>query len=84
MLTDTELREVEREVERHLRPFACGVGDCPRWYMNINGLWYHYQHSGDHGSHELALLASGAHKCLSLTNTGGAGIESMQSLRHAS
>jgi hypothetical protein len=26
MLTDTELREVEREVERHLRPFACGVG----------------------------------------------------------
>ncbi|KAF8840113.1 hypothetical protein BDN67DRAFT_1003214 [Paxillus ammoniavirescens] len=63
-ITEGELREVEREAERRLRPFACGVGDCQRRYKNMNGLRYHYQHSGDHGAIGLALLASGQHECL--------------------
>ncbi|KAI0290232.1 hypothetical protein BC826DRAFT_1027920 [Russula brevipes] len=37
-ITEGELREVEREAERRLRPFACGVGDCQRRYKNMNGL----------------------------------------------
>jgi transcription factor SFP1 len=64
LITEGELREVEREAERRLRPFACGVGDCQRRYKNMNGLRYHYQHSGDHGTVGLALLASGQHECL--------------------
>lgn len=64
-LTEGELREVEREAERQLRPFACSVGDCSRRYKNMNGLRYHYQHSGEHGAVGLALLASGQHECLS-------------------
>ncbi|TFK51551.1 hypothetical protein OE88DRAFT_1718925 [Heliocybe sulcata] len=63
-LTEREMMEVEREAERRLRPFACGVGDCQRRYKNMNGLRYHYQHSGDHGAIGLALLASGQHECL--------------------
>jgi len=63
-ITEGELREVEREAERRLRPFACGVADCQRRYKNMNGLRYHYQHSGDHGAIGLALLASGQHECL--------------------
>ncbi|KAH9980411.1 hypothetical protein BJV74DRAFT_879344 [Russula compacta] len=63
-ITEGELREVEREAERRLRPFACGVGDCQRRYKNMNGLRYHYQHSGDHGAMGLQLLASGQHECL--------------------
>ncbi|KAJ8497021.1 hypothetical protein ONZ51_g714 [Trametes cubensis] len=63
-LSDAELREVEKEAERRLRPYACGVGDCQRRYKNMNGLRYHYQHSGDHGAIGLALLASGQHECL--------------------
>jgi transcription factor SFP1 len=42
-ITENELREVEREAEKRLRPFACGVGDCQRRYKNMNGLRYHYQ-----------------------------------------
>lgn len=64
MITEGELREVEREADRRLRPFACGVGDCQRRYKNMNGLRYHYQHSGDHGAIGLSLLASGQHECL--------------------
>jgi transcription factor SFP1 len=64
MISEGELREVEREAERRLRPFACGVADCQRRYKNMNGLRYHYQHSGDHGAIGLALLASGQHECL--------------------
>jgi transcription factor SFP1 len=30
----------------------------------MNGLRYHYQHSGDHGALGLALLSSGRHECL--------------------
>ncbi|KAG5641442.1 hypothetical protein DXG03_005216 [Asterophora parasitica] len=63
-ITETELREVEREAEKRVRPFACGVGDCQRRYKNMNGLRYHYQHSGDHGAVGLALLAGGLHECL--------------------
>ncbi|KAI0686042.1 hypothetical protein C8T65DRAFT_712431 [Cerioporus squamosus] len=63
-LSESELREVEKEAERRLRPYACGVGDCQRRYKNMNGLRYHYQHSGDHGAIGLALLASGQHECL--------------------
>ena len=37
-ITDAELREVEKEAERRLRPYACGVGDCQRRYKNMNGL----------------------------------------------
>ncbi|KIY61929.1 hypothetical protein CYLTODRAFT_199689 [Cylindrobasidium torrendii FP15055 ss-10] len=72
-ITDAELREVEREAERRLRPFACGVGDCTRRYKNMNGLRYHYQHSGEHGAIGLAMLASGVHECL---NNSGHGRES--------
>jgi len=64
MISEGEMREVEREAERRLRPFACGVADCQRRYKNMNGLRYHYQHSGDHGAIGLALLASGQHECL--------------------
>lgn len=64
MISEGEMREVEREAERRLRPFACGVADCQRRYKNMNGLRYHYQHSGDHGAIGLALLANGQHECL--------------------
>ena len=64
-ISEHDLRKVEREVERRLKPYACGVGECQRRYKNMNGLRYHYQHSGDHGTLGLALLASGQHECLS-------------------
>ncbi|KAG6907183.1 hypothetical protein DXG01_010054 [Tephrocybe rancida] len=70
-ITETELREVEREAEKRVRPFACGVGDCQRRYKNMNGLRYHYQHSGDHGAVGLALLAGGLHECLGNNNNSG-------------
>ena len=38
VLSESELREVEREAERRLRPYACGVGECQRRYKNMNGL----------------------------------------------
>ena len=38
MLSDAELREVEKEAERRLRTYACGVGECQRRYKNMNGL----------------------------------------------
>ena len=37
-LSESELREVEKEAERRLRPYACGVGECQRRYKNMNGL----------------------------------------------
>jgi transcription factor SFP1 len=63
-VSEPEAREIEREAERRLKPFACGIADCTRRYKNMNGLRYHYQHSGDHGAIGLALLASGQHECL--------------------
>ncbi|KAH9052753.1 hypothetical protein EDB87DRAFT_346430 [Lactarius vividus] len=71
-ITEGELREVEREAERRLRPFACSVGDCQRRYKNMNGLRYHYQHSGDHGAIGLQLLASGQHECLQHSKSAAA------------
>jgi hypothetical protein len=69
-ISESDLREVEAEAERRLRPFACGVGECMRRYKNMNGLRYHYLHSGDHGSVGLALLASGQHECLGAGKRG--------------
>lgn len=37
-LSETEMREVEKEAERRVRPYACGVGECQRRYKNMNGL----------------------------------------------
>ncbi|KZO97365.1 hypothetical protein CALVIDRAFT_563149 [Calocera viscosa TUFC12733] len=55
----------EQEAEEKLRPYACAVGgNCERRYKNMNGLRYHYQHSGAHGAIGLALLASGQHHAL--------------------
>ncbi|KAG6865044.1 hypothetical protein C0991_005537, partial [Blastosporella zonata] len=56
------------DAEKNLRPFACGVGDCPRRYKNINGLRYHYWHSGAHGAPGLARLKDGTHQCLQMGN----------------
>ncbi|KAF9078587.1 hypothetical protein BDP27DRAFT_18026 [Rhodocollybia butyracea] len=64
-LPASERMAIEAEAERQLKPYACGVGDCPRRYKNMNGLRYHYQHSGDHGAIGLQWLASGKHECLS-------------------
>ncbi|KAL0948219.1 hypothetical protein HGRIS_010824 [Hohenbuehelia grisea] len=68
-ISEAELRELEKEAERALRPFACTVDDCQRRYKNMNGLRYHYQHTADHGAVGLALLATGQHPCLQ--NRGG-------------
>ena len=84
LITEGELREVEREAERRLRPFACGVGDCQRRYKNMNGLRYHYQHSGDHGAVGLALLASGQHECLQHAHGKSSAASSRQSTPLAS
>lgn len=56
-------------LEKRIRPFACGVGDCQRRYKNMNGLRYHYSHSGEHGKKGLEMLAMGVHECLG----GGSG-----------
>ncbi|KAJ7485206.1 hypothetical protein B0H11DRAFT_2231403 [Mycena galericulata] len=62
------------ELEARVRPFACGVGDCVRRYKNMNGLRYHYQHSGDHGAVGLSLLAGGVHGCLKAQAQQGASV----------
>ncbi|KAI5121784.1 hypothetical protein M0805_009595 [Coniferiporia weirii] len=51
----------EHEAENRLRPFGCQMPPCQHRYKNMNGLRYHYQHSGNHGARGLALLASGNH-----------------------
>jgi transcription factor SFP1 len=66
------------EVEKRLRPYACGVGDCTRRYKNMNGLRYHYQHSGEHGAMGLTLLASGQHECLIGKRGGGVSVRHEQ------
>ncbi|KAF5355398.1 hypothetical protein D9757_012552 [Collybiopsis confluens] len=72
-LPPSELLAIEAEAERQLKPYACGVGDCPRRYKNMNGLRYHYQHSGDHGATGLQWLASGKHECLAQRGDKGVG-----------
>lgn len=84
MISEGELREVEREAERRLRPFACGIGDCQRRYKNMNGLRYHYQHSGEHGAIGLSLLASGQHECLQHAHKNSSASSSRQSTPMAS
>ncbi|KAI6008780.1 hypothetical protein F5J12DRAFT_912565 [Pisolithus orientalis] len=84
MISEGELREVEREAERRLRPFACGIGDCQRRYKNMNGLRYHYQHSGEHGAIGLSLLASGQHECLQHAHKNSSAASSRQSTPMAS
>lgn len=54
----------EREAERRLRPYCCQVAPCQRRYKNMNGLRYHYQHSGEHGAVGLRMLAEGRHDAL--------------------
>lgn len=65
----------EREAERRLRPYCCQVAPCTRRYKNMNGLRYHYQHSGDHGARGLAMLASGTHDPLKERTWGHEGEE---------
>ncbi|KAJ3811858.1 hypothetical protein F5876DRAFT_75428 [Lentinula aff. lateritia] len=72
-LPPSELLAIEAEAERQLKPYACGVGDCPRRYKNMNGLRYHYMHSGDHGTIGLQWLASGKHECLAQRGDKSAG-----------
>jgi transcription factor SFP1 len=38
--------------------YLCQVGACGKRYKNLNGLRYHYLHSGSHGMLGLALLSS--------------------------
>jgi len=77
-MSDSEVREVEKR----LRPYACGVGDCARRYKNMNGLRYHYQHSGEHGAMGLTLLASGQHECLLGKRGGSVGVRQEQHQQH--
>jgi len=69
-ITENDLREVEKEAEKRLRPFVCAIGDCQRRYKNMNGLRYHYQHTGEHGAQGFCLLANGQHRCLQGTKRG--------------
>ncbi|KAH9980731.1 hypothetical protein BJV77DRAFT_380073 [Russula vinacea] len=65
--TTGELHVVERETDRRLRPFACGIDECQRRYMSMKSLRNRYRHSGNHGVTGLQLLASGQqsqHECL--------------------
>ncbi|KAG6830416.1 hypothetical protein H0H87_008199 [Tephrocybe sp. NHM501043] len=57
-------REAGFEAEKHLRPFFCGIADCPRRYKTLNGLKYHYLHSEEHGEEGMTLLNDGTHECL--------------------
>jgi len=44
------------------KPYGCYVGaGCGKRYKNMNGLRYHYQHSGPHGQIGLQMLAVGSH-----------------------
>lgn len=44
------------------KPFGCYVGPaCGKKYKNMNGLRYHYQHSGAHGQIGLQMLTNGTH-----------------------
>lgn len=40
------------------RAYLCQVGQCGKRYKNLNGLRYHYHHSGSHGLLGLQLLAA--------------------------
>jgi transcription factor SFP1 len=68
-LTQEELLAIEKRV----RPYACGIGECSRRYKNMNGLRYHYSHTGDHGKRGLEMLAKGVHECLQRNAGSGTG-----------
>ncbi|KAF5347398.1 hypothetical protein D9758_011256 [Tetrapyrgos nigripes] len=67
--SESELLALSQEAEKKLKPFACGIGDCTRRYKNMNGLRYHYAHTGEHGAIGLNMLASGIHECLQNNNS---------------
>ncbi|KAI5476833.1 SFP1, transcription regulator [Pseudohyphozyma bogoriensis] len=43
------------------KPYVCHVVSCGKRYKNMNGLRYHYQHSGAHGALGLQMLAQAVH-----------------------
>ncbi|GAA93964.1 uncharacterized protein L969DRAFT_45708 [Mixia osmundae IAM 14324] len=48
--------------EMEEKPFGCYIGvNCGKRYKNMNGLRYHYQHSGPHGQIGLQMLSEGSH-----------------------
>ncbi|KAH8926917.1 hypothetical protein BT69DRAFT_911645 [Atractiella rhizophila] len=52
--------ELPYDVEES-KPFMCHQGGCGKRYKNMNGLRYHYSHSGPHGQLGLQLLNTGSH-----------------------
>jgi transcription factor SFP1 len=63
------LSEVERD--KRMRPFVCKVGtECNRRYKNMNGLRYHYTHTGEHGQVGLDMLNHGVHPLPDCGSTG--------------
>ena len=53
---------MERKTERKLKPYCCQP--CQRRYKNMDGLRYHYQHSGLHGAIGLRILAEERHDAM--------------------
>lgn len=56
------------------RLYICQVGACGKRYKNLNGLRYHYLHSGSHGLLGLQLLQSGGGASAKVDATGRAPI----------
>lgn len=49
---------ISSEASKFERVYICQVGACGKRYKNLNGLRYHYLHSGSHGLLGMQLLAS--------------------------
>jgi len=49
---------INGDVSKFERVYICQVGSCGKRYKNLNGLRYHYLHSGSHGLLGLQLLSS--------------------------
>lgn len=49
---------IHGEASKVDRVYICQVGSCGKRYKNLNGLRYHYLHSGSHGLLGLQLLSS--------------------------
>ncbi|KIJ53399.1 hypothetical protein M422DRAFT_25764 [Sphaerobolus stellatus SS14] len=71
---DPEVEKLsEAERDKRLRPYVCKVGtECGRRYKNMNGLRYHYQHTGEHGRIGLEMLSMGRHPLPEAPNGTGA------------
>ena len=54
------------------RLYICQVGACGKRYKNLNGLRYHYLHSGQHGLLGMQLLQSGGGSSAKVDATGRA------------